>query len=140
MAFVLDCSVTMAWCFEDEASLYADQVLERLAEEEALVPSLWALEVSNVLIVGERRKRIQPADSARFLAMLSDLPIRMEQDIPGRTFHTVLPLAREQRLSAYDAAYLELALRRGIPIATTDTKVRPAAQALGVPLLGADEY
>lgn len=133
--FVTDSSVTMAWCFEDEASAYADAILDRLVVEEAVVPALWPLEVANVLLVGERRARLTAADSARFLALLASLPITTDDETPQRALREILSLGREQRLSAYDAAYLELAMRLGIPLATQDDRLREAANHLGVAVI-----
>lgn len=130
--FVVDCSVVMAWCFEDEASDYADSILEKLALAEAIVPTLWSLEVANVLLAGERRKRLKEADSRRFLELLKSLPIATDTETSERAFRETLSVAREQGLSSYDAAYLELAMRNGIPLATQDQALRKAAKRCGV--------
>lgn len=131
-AIVLDCSVAMAWCFEDECDRYADGVLEALASAEALVPSIWSFEVANVLLVAERRKRIREADSARFLELLKGLPIVVEESTSERVLGAVLACARQWGLSSYDAAYLELAMRTGAPLATRDTGLRGACRKSGV--------
>ena len=78
--FVIDCSVVMAWCFVDEADEYADSVLDMLASAEAVAPSIWALEVANVLLVGERRNRLKEADSARFIELLRELHITADNE------------------------------------------------------------
>jgi predicted nucleic acid-binding protein len=130
--FVLDCSTTMAWCFEDEADSRADAVLASLATHEALVPSLWPLEVANVLAVCERRGRITSAEIARFLQMLGNLPIVIDSETANRAFDEILSLTRSQQLSAYDAAYLELALREGCPLATLDATLVASSNKLGV--------
>lgn len=135
-SFVVDNSVVMSWCFRDEKSPYADRILDRLAESAALVPAIWPLEVVNVLLVAERRKRLSEADSARFLELLSQLPITVDQDQPERIMRDVLALARTHKLSSYDASYLHLAMRRGVSIATLDTKVRTAAKNSRVPIAG----
>ncbi len=132
--FVLDCSVTMSWCFEDEVTLDTEKILEALSRSEAIVPSLWPLEVSNVLLVAERRRRLKEADSARFLSLLNSLPIVVDQDTTYKAFSTTLLLAREHHLSAYDATYIELAMREGIPFATLDLTLRKAAKKVGVKL------
>ncbi len=137
-AFVLDCSVAMAWCFEDEADECADLALEQLEGGEALVPSLWALEVVNVLLVAERRGRITASDSARFLELLGALSITAIDTSVARAGGHVFALGREHRLSAYDAVYLDLAMREGAPLATRDKALRRAADAVGVPLLGVE--
>jgi predicted nucleic acid-binding protein len=129
---VIDCSVTMAWCFEDECDAYADSTLSALASVEARVPSVWSLEVANVLLVAERRDRIAPADSARFVQLLAELPIVVEHDDRRRTTGPVLDLARRTGLSAYDASYLDLAMRLGAPLATRDNELRQAASANSV--------
>lgn len=131
--FVLDCSVTMGWVFDDEKTDYTEAVLNSLAENKAIVPYLWELEVVNVLIVAERRGRITQAQTAHALSLLSSLPILMDTSAKhGLT--TISTLAREHQLSAYDAAYLELALREGAAIATLDKKLECAAQNCGVKL------
>ncbi|RMF31326.1 MAG: PIN domain-containing protein [Chloroflexi bacterium] len=132
--FVIDASVVMAWCFEDEASLYADAVLERLAKATAIAPIIWPLEVGNVLVVAERRGRITAAETVRFLDLLRQLPIAVEGGTASRIFGEILALAREQRLSTYDAAYLDLAMRAGLPLATQDAALRQAAARCGVPV------
>ncbi len=132
--FVLDTSVTMAWCFEDEGNLYADAVLESLAENTALAPEIWLLEVSNVIITAERRKRMSKADSVRFQELLKELSIQIENSTQQRIFGESLDLAREQNLSSYDASYLDLAMRAGCPIATLDEALRQAAKRCGVAL------
>lgn len=135
--FVLDCSVTMAWCFEDEADAYADAVLERLTSGTGLVPSLWPLEVANVLLVAERKRRLTEADSMRFLELLAQLPIAVTE-MPGMTRAVaVLDLGRAHALPAYDAAYLDLAMREAVPLATRDAALRAAARKKGVSLLAA---
>ncbi len=127
-AFVVDTSVVMTWCFEDEASAYADTVLDSLDSSLMVVPPLWQLEVANVLLVAERRKRISRAGVERFLSLLKMLPITIEHDLPGRAFGEVLALAREYNLSSYDAAYLDLALRLGLHLATLDAALLKAAR------------
>jgi predicted nucleic acid-binding protein len=131
-AFVLDGSLAVAWCFPDEQAPYAQAVLDALASTTAFVPSLWHLEVANALLMGERRKRSTEADTARWLAFLTPLPITVDDETPTRAWGDVLRLARAHTLSAYDAAYLELALRRGLPLATLDGKLKAAAAAAGV--------
>jgi len=132
--FVLDGSVTLAWLFHDEQDPYADGVLAKLPDLEMLVPRLWHLEVANVLLVGERRKRCTQADTRTWLSYLSGLPILVDDATEVRAWSDTIGLARQQDLSEYDAAYLELALRKGIPLATLDSKLKAAAQAIGVAL------
>jgi len=128
--FVLDCSVTMAWCFEDEADRYSDSVLAALSRDRAIVPSLWSLEVANVLVVSERRGGLSREDGQQFLELLAGLPITVNPSVPEAG--ELLELARQHRLSAYDAAYLSLALRARLPIATRDRALRVAARATRV--------
>ena len=131
---VVDCSVTMAWCFEDECDELADAVLDALADGEAWVPSLWPLEVANVLVAAERRRRLTAADSARFIELLMGLPIVVDDRSHERALSQVLAAARQLALSVYDASYLELAMRLGASLATRDTRLKAAAATAGVPL------
>jgi predicted nucleic acid-binding protein len=130
--FVLDCSVTMAWCFDDEATPYTDGVRDCLADHQAVVPSIWPLEAANAAIMGERRKRLDEARSSRFFVLLQALPIVVDDETSSRAYSDVVHLARNYRLSAYDAAYLELAIRRGLPLACLDGKLKTAATSAGV--------
>ncbi|MEE8397649.1 MAG: type II toxin-antitoxin system VapC family toxin [Desulfobacterales bacterium] len=133
--FVIDNSVVMAWCFKDEASHYADVALDRLEISTGFVPTIWPLEVCNVLLVAERKKRIGTADSARFIALLSELPIVVEQEPPERMMREIFALARAHKLSSYDASYLDLAMKKGLPIATLDESLMTAARRSNVPIL-----
>ena len=133
--FVLDASVAVAWCFDDESTPAAWALLDRLRTAPARVPALWALEIGNILVGAERRRRISQARTVEFLGILGDLDIRVDPDVPGRAFRDVLPLAREQRLTTYDATYLELAMRLGLPLATKDTALIRAATALRITTL-----
>ena len=132
--FVVDNSVVMSWCFKDETNNYADTVLDRLTELVAVVPSIWPLEVVNVLLVAERQKRLSESDSIRFLTLLSQLPIFVEYERP-EMMKELLALARSNNLSSYDASYLDLAMRKGIPMATLDNKLIEAAKRIDVPIL-----
>jgi predicted nucleic acid-binding protein len=134
-AFVLDCSVSMPWCFADEENPYAEAVLDRLATTAAVVPFLWRLETANVLLMAERRKRITPAEMKRLADFLSDLPIQEDAETTRHGFSRILELGHAYHLTAYDAAYLELALRLGLPLATLDQSLGHAAREAGVPLL-----
>ncbi len=131
---VLDGSVTMAWYFQDEMNDYADAVRDVLPQSQAVVPSLWPLEVANTIVMGERRKRSTPAQAAAWLGFLGALPIVVDGETSARAWGDTLSLARAHNLSAYDAAYLELAMRRGLPLATLDDKLRAAAATVGVAL------
>jgi predicted nucleic acid-binding protein len=134
MPFVLDASVTAYWAFEDEDDVRAEIALERLNEDEAFAPTLWWFEIRNTLLMNERRGRKTVAQTASFLSQLARLSITID-----RTPHEadVLALARRHRLTVYDAAYLELARRRGDPLATLDQELATAAAAENVPLIGA---
>jgi predicted nucleic acid-binding protein len=133
LPFVLDASIALAWCFEDEATPATEAVLERLAEDDAVAPSLWELEVVSVLLLAERRGRITESQTARFVALLTQLPIHI--DTAGPDMGAVLAAGRHHGLTAYDAAYLVLAEYEGIPLATLDSKIATAAKAAGVSLL-----
>lgn len=135
-ALVLDASVTLAWAFEDKENAYTDHVLEIMTEAKAYVPPIWPLEVGNALLVAERRGRLNQAATVQFLSLLWQLPITVEMEKPERMLGEILALAREQRLSTYDATYLHLAMRRGLPLATVDELLRQAATRAGVPLFG----
>ena len=134
-AFVVDNSVVMSWCFKDETNLYADAVLDILSEATAIVPSIWPLEVVNVLLAAERRKRLKQADSVRFITLLSQLPIVVEHEWPEKTMKDLLALGRANRLTSYDASYLDLAMRKDCPIATLDKKLMQAAVEIDVTIL-----
>ena len=134
--FVLDASVTLAWCFPDERTAYAEAALDLLANgAEAMAPAIWPFEVANALLVGEKRKRVTVAQVTSILQRITDLPISVDPVQIGRAFQQVLPLARQTELTEYDAAYLELALRLGLPLATLDAKLRQSAKDAGIALL-----
>lgn len=130
---VVDTSLTLAWYLEDEQDSYADAVLGALADREAVVPPLWPYEVANGLWIAERRGRTTAARVQRILALLEPLPIRIDLAAPDRARGEVLALARQEGLTCYDAAYLDLAIRDGIPLATLDQQLRAAAARVGVP-------
>lgn len=133
--FVLDASVALGWCFGDEELAHAERVLHRLATEPAIVPAIWLLEVANGLAVAERRGRLTAADVGRVRTALAALPIELDVPSLDRVLGDVLELARAEGLSAYDAAYLELAVRLGCPLATADHGLRTVAAKVGVGLL-----
>lgn len=134
MSFVLDASVTLSWCFEDEANEATMALLQRLNQEKAFVPALWSLEVGNILVSAQRKNRISSAGITEFLHLLEALDIHIDQHTATRGFHEILLLASSQQLTTYDAAYLELAMRLGLPLATKDKQLREAATRLGVML------
>jgi predicted nucleic acid-binding protein len=135
MPFVLDASVTVTWCFQDEASPETDGLLQELFILGATVPALWHFEVSNILATGIRRKRISADDAREFLKKLGTLPIEVEKRKRPITGSDLLPIVPQHGLTAYDAAYLELAKRNGYAIATLDRELIAAAQKEGIPLL-----
>jgi predicted nucleic acid-binding protein len=135
-ALALDASVALSWCFEDESTAATQEILERLDTDSAIAPSLLPLEMANVLALAERRKRISASRVAEFVELIDTLAIEIEEQISARVLHDVLNLARAAALTAYDASYLELAMRLGLPLASKDVALRRAAAKLGVPLLG----
>ena len=134
-AFVIDCSVAVTWCFEDEATAASDELLDRLGDEPAAAPAIWPLELGNVLVMAERRGRIDAAQLAEFVALLRELPVAIDEETPQRALDEVLALARAEGLTTYDASYLELAMRLGVPLATRDKALWQAAEKLGTPVL-----
>ena len=137
MRFVLDNSITMRWAFRNgkpEALRYALAVLDSFEGADALVPALWHLEVANVLLAAERDARVGEADAVSFLARLDGLPILTDSAQPAMVRGQTFMLAREHALSAYDAAYLELAMREKLPLATLDADLRKAANRAGLKL------
>lgn len=129
---VIDCSVTMAWCFREEADDYSKAVLESLYSSTGIVPAIWPLEVANVLLIAERRRRLTASDVLRFIDLLDDLSIIVDDETARRATKSILNVGRQHNLSAYDASYLELAVRRGLPLATPDRALRAAAERSGV--------
>lgn len=132
---VVDASVALAWCFPDEAGEYADAVLVALEGRRILVPAVWPLEITNAVIVAERRKRISLPEIRRFVELLEGLTIHEEVLPVAGSVSNILPLAREYGLSAYDTSYLEVAIRHGAPLATLDTGLAKASRKAGVELL-----
>lgn len=133
---VLDASVTLAWCFPEEGTPYTQQMLDLLANgAEALTPAIWPFEVANALLVGERNKRRTMAQVTAFLQRLATLPIKVDEPRVDRAFGQILTVARQEQLTEYDAAYLELALREALPLATLDQRLRQAAQHAGIALV-----
>ena len=124
--------MALAWCFPDEASDYADAVLVALEGRSILVPAVWGLEIANAVLVGERSRRLRQPEIRRFADLLEGLPVIPDVRPVSAHLGDVLAVAREYALSAYDAAYVELSIRRGAPLATLDTKMRSAAQKAGV--------
>ena len=136
MSLVLDSSATLAWFYTDETTPEIRRVFELLVKSGAWVPSLWRLEVANTLEMGIRRGRHDIAFQQATLADLSFLPISLDPETDSQACDAALQLAHRHRLTLYDAAYLELAQRRGLPLATLDGDLRNAANAESVQLLG----
>jgi len=127
--------MAVAWCFEDEASPESDAIFEQVRDEGAVVPAIWHLELGNVLLQAEKRGRIAAGDVAIRLDLIAALPIATDHEATQRAWREILALARLQRLTTYDAAYLELAIRRGLRLSTRDHALVRAASRLGVPVL-----
>jgi predicted nucleic acid-binding protein len=134
MPLVIDASVTLAWCLDDEQSEYADVILTRVSKDSATVPSVWPIEVANGLVIAERRGRLSVAEIPRLHSLLSTFPIEAEEPALEAALGPIISLARTYDLSAYDASYLELAMREGIALATLDDALRAAANQAGIEL------
>ena len=135
MRFVLDASVALLWLIPQtnvKGLAYADSVLSALQESQAVVPSLFALEIANVVAKLETKEIVPEADSQRFIALLGQLGIETDLETMARAMGDTLNLARRHKLSAYDAAFLELALRQALPLATLDADLAKAAQRVGL--------
>ena len=126
--------MTAAWCFEDQSTAYTEAVLQAVIDgAEVIVPAIWRLEVANALVVAERRKIVAPEKSVRFLHDLRQFSIVVDIDGLDEVFGAVLDLARQYQRTSYDACYIELAKRRGLPLATKDEPLLKAAEAAGIP-------
>ena len=134
---IVDASTTLAWCFPDETSDYADQVLVALEGKTMLVRAVWSLEIANAILVGERRNRLRQPEIQQFTTLLESLEPVQDTRPVAKNINDVLPVARRHGLSAYDAAYLELSIRRSAPLATLDAKLRKAAKAAGIKIFEA---
>jgi predicted nucleic acid-binding protein len=135
---VVDASTALAWCFPDETSEQADAILAALEGKTMLVPALWALEIANAILVGERKKRLRQPEIRRFTTLLENLSLVQDAQPAGEYIRSVIPLAREYDLAAYDAAYLELSMRHSAPLATLDAKLQKAADRAGVEIFNGD--
>jgi predicted nucleic acid-binding protein len=125
----------MSWCFADEDTAESRSVQDRLVDESALVPAHWYLEVANVLAMAEKRHRISADDSVEFLTLIKTFDLEVDHEISSRAFDQLLPLCRQHGLTSYDAAYLDLAMRRKLPLATLDEELKAAAGKLGIKLI-----
>ncbi|MFT3742129.1 MAG: type II toxin-antitoxin system VapC family toxin [Gammaproteobacteria bacterium] len=133
--FVLDASVALSWCFPDEATPETIALLKKLERVTAFVPAIWPLELGNILVNAERKKRIKYAELVEFIGLLQELNIRVDPKTVDYSFHETLQLAYANKLTTYDSSYLELAIRLGIPLATKDKDLQSAATRLGVKVL-----
>ena len=138
VSLILDSSATLAWIYGDETTAAIRGVFDAIADNGAVVPALWRLEVANSLTMAVRRGRINPDFRRAALADLALLDIMTDQQSDSYAWTDTLNLADHFRLTVYDAAYLELARRRALPLATLDQELRTAATAIGVTVLGAD--
>jgi predicted nucleic acid-binding protein len=129
---VIDSSAALSWCFEDEASPRSDALFEQVRDQGAVVPGLWHLEVANVLLQAEKRGRITAADVTVRLELIAELPIVTDNETTARAWREILALARAEGLTTYDATYLELAIRRGLPLVSRDEALITAAKRSGV--------
>jgi predicted nucleic acid-binding protein len=136
VSLVLDSSVTLTWCFEDEHTPATTTLLEQITEVGAVAPTLWPLEILNALVMAERRGRLDAARRHQLISLLRDLPVKLDQETAAQAWSATARLAERFRLTLYDAAYLELAQRLNLPLASLDQELRAAAGTLGVPLLG----
>jgi len=136
MAFVLDASMAISWYLADESASCSSIVLDALVDTHAEVPPLWPFEIANVLAVNEKKRRITDSASFEFLLTLSRLDIRIDRSQPAIDGNALLPLVRRHGLTACDAAYLELAKRKGLALATLDKELIVAAKSDGCALVG----
>lgn len=135
MTCVIDASIAIGWTFKDKYTPFLQRLERQVAKQGAVVPALWHLEVANVILQGENRGRIAPADSLAQLNLLRALPIEVDHETLVRAWAETFALARTQRLTLYDAAYLELAARRALPLASLDEDLTAAAKKIGVAVL-----
>jgi predicted nucleic acid-binding protein len=135
IVLVVDASIALTWCFEDEVTDETEAIGTRVDSEGAIVPGLWRLKVANTLLLAERRGRIDRSDVEQRLELLAALPISIDADTGIRAWTDTLLLARAERLTLYDAAYLELAIRQDVELATLDRDLRRAARKMGVAIV-----
>lgn len=136
MSLVIDSSIALSWCFEDEQTLTTVDILRQIERHGAVAPSLWPLEIQNALLMAERRKRLDQAKRHQLMELMKALPVVLDTETAVQSWTFTMQLAERFRLTSYDAAYLELAQRRNLPLATLDQELRVAADSLGVNTLG----
>lgn len=135
MAFVLDSSVALAWLLPDEGSEAVDKLADRIDAETIVVPAVWRLEVGNALLTALRRERLARKDVQRLLALVAALPVEQDLPLDDAAYARVMAIAERFGLTSYDAAYLELAKRRGVALATLDARLRQASAKAGVAVM-----
>lgn len=133
--YVLDCSLTISWLFIDEETESALSLRKALVKSKAIVPELWSIEVGNVLWVAEKKQKITPYQTTLYKNLLQELPIETDKNTSNLALSRIIELAREYKITVYDACYLELALRFSCPVATFDNELRQAANKAGIPVL-----
>ena len=132
LGFVLDCSVAMTWCFEDEATPATDKILNNFNSKIAVVPALWHLEVGNVIALAERRGRLTENEAMEFWSLVDSLPITTDNILPERGRKEIYHLARKYKLTVYDSAYLDVAIRYSFPLATLDKELIRIASSIDI--------
>jgi predicted nucleic acid-binding protein len=132
VSVVIDSSIALTWCFADEATTETDALFELVRDDGGIVPALWHLELGNVLLQAEKRGRITARDVAIRLELIAALPISVDQETTSRAWSGILAIARTEGLTTYDAAYLELAQRRGLTLLTKDADLAAASRRWGV--------
>ena len=135
MAFVLDCSVTLSWLLPDERGTATDALVDKLERTTAVAPAIWPYEVANALLVAQRRARIGDDDLLRVRRALAALPIEVEAVARDHVLSVVSELGRHLEITSYDAAYVELAARRRLPLATLDARLRKACATLKIEVI-----
>ena len=134
---VVDASVAISWGFPDEVDTRAGELLRMLVDADPIVPAIWPLEMANAMVMAERRKRLTKLETRKFLSLLSELAFEIDAHTGAHAFNDTLTLARRYDLTAYDACYLELALREEVPLVTFDAALRRAGRRAGARLLPA---
>lgn len=135
MSFVLDASIALAWCFADESTPTSIYLLNQLETENAYVPAIWSLELGNILVGAAMKKRISRSHVIQFLDLINELNIKVDTETDKHALHDTLDLAFAENLTTYDASYLELSIRLGLPLATKDRQLITAAQHLNLEVL-----
>ena len=135
-AIVIDASMAMSWCFLDEATPATRKLFDGMVEASAVVPAWWYIEITNVLYLAEKSRRIPAHRVVEFIATIDDLRVEIDHEGPQRAFSHILPLCRAHGLTSYDAIYLDLAQLRKLPLGTLDEPLRKAAKKMGIKLLG----